>query len=680
LCKQNVQYFANGSGFAMAVTGDHRLYSWGDNTWGQLGRCGSVPPPDSNHKCLTPDKITYSDSNRDMTVRQIACGYNYCLALTTSGRVNGWGYNGSGQVGCGGRPSNNQIICRPQKLSFSNAYKITAIYCHYFSSFAVTSDGQVFSWGTNSDHQLGHDCPDVCVPEPRLVSGQNMVKIVTISKTPGWLDSYVMDDPYLIINSKLRALQRQKEKQRQTNLEAQHRHREVETRPPDLQPDQSEHRWAITDRHDVLAFLNSQESPPSDVRARVPAPDQKRNPMRDVYRFIARRMVSNSRCTATPTDPLLADDCIADWPANLDDEHPVENITDEWQPNSIKNAKPDGHSPEQLTYTTLCKIPTYDRSENTISCWWGPVSQCPPDLRALTDQMSDGAVAGDGMARSHTAMYKLLVREWRRAAGTGMCRREYLYHTLDTLLAKGATVIHCTEHRVRCKPRVNIVVFEAYVPTLKRFIAAICGANKTMSVGVQVELLTALEWLIYLQCQYRPAVADVMDSLFRKGVAEAAAFAEWSLADSPRPKDKGLLIGEIKAAGFNLTIIDTKAIVFERQPEDPMDCIEYFICSEIFKELLESVQYLHDSCPSVIHRDLKPANVLISQNNNNNRFLKLCDFGSATFHDMTSMSHTYNVGTSQYMAPEVYQRRYTIKVDIYSLGVIAFHLFDLYNM
>ncbi|CAG2106487.1 unnamed protein product, partial [Medioppia subpectinata] len=130
------------------------------------------------------------------------------------------------------------------------------------------------------------------------------------------------------------------------------------------------------------------------------------------------------------------------------------------------------------------------------------------------------------------------------------------------------------------------------------------------------------------------------------------------------------------------TIIDNKHKVFERQTGKPVKVYEYFISCEIFRELLESVKYLHDSCPPVIHRDLKPSNVLISQNNNNNRFLKLCDFGSATFHDMTmtSMSHTSNVGTSQYMAPEVNQSRYSITADIYSLGMIAFHLFDLFNI
>ncbi|CAG2112300.1 unnamed protein product [Medioppia subpectinata] len=128
------------------------------------------------------------------------------------------------------------------------------------------------------------------------------------------------------------------------------------------------------------------------------------------------------------------------------------------------------------------------------------------------------------------------------------------------------------------------------------------------------------------------------------------------------------------------TIIDNKHIVFERQTGEPMKIFEYFISCEILRELVESVKYLHDSCPPVIHRDLKPSNVLISQNSKNTRFIRLCDLGLATTHSMTSMSHTSNVGTAQYMAPEIFQPRYTIKVDIYSLAVIAFHLFDLFNM
>ncbi|CAG2110990.1 unnamed protein product, partial [Medioppia subpectinata] len=128
------------------------------------------------------------------------------------------------------------------------------------------------------------------------------------------------------------------------------------------------------------------------------------------------------------------------------------------------------------------------------------------------------------------------------------------------------------------------------------------------------------------------------------------------------------------------SVLKYKPIVFERQPEEEMKVFEYFICCEVFKELLECVQYLHSCDPPVIHRDLKPDNILLEHNIRFNRFVKLCDFGLATDHVMASMSHSAGVGTSQYMAIEAHQRRYTTKADVYSLGVIAQHLFDLFNI
>ncbi|CAG2103290.1 unnamed protein product, partial [Medioppia subpectinata] len=142
---------------------------------------------------------------------------------------------------------------------------------------------------------------------------------------------------------------------------------------------------------------------------------------------------------------------------------------------------------------------------------------------------------------------------------------------------------------------------------------------------------------------------------------------------------------KLKGKGtFGETIIDNKHIVFGREKEEILNVFEYYMSCEIFKELLECVQYLHESEPQIIHRDLKPSNILISKvgDKTTNRFIRLGDFGSATYHSMTmaSMSHTSNVGTAQYMAIELNQSRYTIKVDIYSMGVIANHLLNLFEV
>ncbi|CAG2106530.1 unnamed protein product [Medioppia subpectinata] len=131
------------------------------------------------------------------------------------------------------------------------------------------------------------------------------------------------------------------------------------------------------------------------------------------------------------------------------------------------------------------------------------------------------------------------------------------------------------------------------------------------------------------------------------------------------------------------SLLKDKPIVFQRQPEDQMNAIEYFISCEIFRELLECVQYLHESNPVVIHRDLKPENILIDYNFSFNRFVKLCDFGLATEHNTDRQTasrygHTLGVGTKTYMSPEVYHyKQYNHKTDIYSLALIAEEIYSI---
>jgi hypothetical protein len=105
--------------------------------------------------------------------------------------------------------------------------------------------------------------------------------------------------------------------------------------------------------------------------------------------------------------------------------------------------------------------------------------------------------------------------------------------------------------------------------------------------------------------------------------------------------------------------------------------LEYYISSELFKEILEGVSFLHNLKPPIIHRDLKPANILLT-NGLHGRFIKIGDFGLATFHPFDGQSHTKYVGTIGYVAPEVMNTtKYDLKADIYSLGVIGLKLFNI---
>ena len=127
-----------------------------------------------------------------------------------------------------------------------------------------------------------------------------------------------------------------------------------------------------------------------------------------------------------------------------------------------------------------------------------------------------------------------------------------------------------------------------------------------------------------------------------------------------------------------LNFIQQRPQFFGRKDTDPMEPLEYFMSCQLFREVLECVQYLHDQ--KIMHRDLNPRNILFCQKGKNDRFLKLCDFGLAKIVGSTSRTHTMGLGTPCYMAREVILgKRYSAKCDIFSVGMIAMQIFNSFE-
>ena len=80
--------------------------------------------------------------------------------------------------------------------------------------------------------------------------------------------------------------------------------------------------------------------------------------------------------------------------------------------------------------------------------------------------------------------------------------------------------------------------------------------------------------------------------------------------------------------------------------------------------------YCHDN--NIVHRDLKPENILIDVEMN--YLLKLIDFGSSVeFNKGKEVLKTVN-GTSYYIAPEVLNKNYDERCDVWSVGIILYIL------
>lgn len=84
-------------------------------------------------------------------VVKVACGRNFTVALDEKGDLYSWGSNDNGQLGLG---ITDRIKQTPQKIRVLT--KVVQIEAGDFHILALTSDGKVYTWGAGSDGQLGH--------------------------------------------------------------------------------------------------------------------------------------------------------------------------------------------------------------------------------------------------------------------------------------------------------------------------------------------------------------------------------------------------------------------------------------------------------------------------------------------------------------------------------------------
>lgn len=90
----------------------------------------------------------------------------------------------------------------------------------------------------------------------------------------------------------------------------------------------------------------------------------------------------------------------------------------------------------------------------------------------------------------------------------------------------------------------------------------------------------------------------------------------------------------------------------------------------LMKQVLSCINYCHQN--QIVHRDLKPENILLEQNKEFDQ-IKIIDFGTSLVYD-PNRNLDEKLGTPYYIAPEVLNKNYNEKCDIWSCGVITYIL------
>ncbi|KAE7997572.1 hypothetical protein FH972_002195 [Carpinus fangiana] len=126
----------------ISVSSSGALYTYGWSKYGQLGH-GDF----EDH--LVPHKL---EALCDNHISQISGGWRHTMALTSDGKLYGWGWNKFGQVGVG----DNVDHCSPGQVKFPHEQKVIQISCGWRHTLAVSERQNVFSWGRGTNGQLGH--------------------------------------------------------------------------------------------------------------------------------------------------------------------------------------------------------------------------------------------------------------------------------------------------------------------------------------------------------------------------------------------------------------------------------------------------------------------------------------------------------------------------------------------
>ena len=164
---------ASGGQDGYAIGSDGKLYSWGYDGFGELGN-GSI----STTVNPTPAPVQLPAGVQPV---KVAAGNRSVLVVGSDGNLYSWGSNSNGQQGNG----NTDDVAAPTQLSLASGVSPIAIAADATNSYAIGSDGNVYAWGYNQDGELGDGTSGSPSLVPVVVGLPTGVDPVSVSASDG---------------------------------------------------------------------------------------------------------------------------------------------------------------------------------------------------------------------------------------------------------------------------------------------------------------------------------------------------------------------------------------------------------------------------------------------------------------------------------------------------------------
>ena len=144
------------------------VYGFGDNYYGELGTA-------TNNASGTPNPVPAVTAlpGADGTATKIAGGAYHSLVVTSTGRLYAFGFNNSGQLGNTSNNGNmNSANATPTLVTLPGATgPVVQAAAGNAHSLAVTATGQLYAFGYNGSGQLGNGTSNT-TPNPTPFPGR----------------------------------------------------------------------------------------------------------------------------------------------------------------------------------------------------------------------------------------------------------------------------------------------------------------------------------------------------------------------------------------------------------------------------------------------------------------------------------------------------------------------------
>ena len=147
LKEKNIVEVQSDSSTMIALDNEGKVYTWGDNSYGQLGNGTGGEYGDYSNVPICISDIPNNALNGKNIV-EVQSNSSTMIVLDKEGKVYTWGYNKYGQLGNGtNRDSNKPICISDLKDNALNGKNIVEVQSEGFTMIALDNEGKVYTWG-----------------------------------------------------------------------------------------------------------------------------------------------------------------------------------------------------------------------------------------------------------------------------------------------------------------------------------------------------------------------------------------------------------------------------------------------------------------------------------------------------------------------------------------------------